>query len=62
MGNINENEAAYLSWFYSKKLDSEWEMKLTDKQKKKIMQDLQVKNQKELTLPELREQLFGKEE
>ena len=33
---MDENEAAYLSWFYSKKLDSEWNMELTDKQKKEL--------------------------
>ena len=33
---MDEQEAAYLSWFYSKRLDSEWEMKLTDKQKEEI--------------------------
>ena len=34
---MDENEAAYLSWFYSKKLDSEWDIaKMPDKQKKQL--------------------------
>ena len=33
---MDENEAAYLSWFYNKKMDSEWDMKPTEKQKKDL--------------------------
>lgn len=41
MGNIDESEAAYLSWFYSKKLDSEWDItKLPDKQKRELRDKL----------------------
>ena len=60
---MDESEAAYLSWFYSKEIDSEWEMQLTDKQKDKIIKTLKAREpEKEITLVELRERLFGKEE
>ncbi|MEK6879743.1 MAG: hypothetical protein AABY22_09060 [Nanoarchaeota archaeon] len=43
---MDENEAAYLSWFYSKRMDSEWEMKLTDKQKENLEKKLKEKNER----------------
>ena len=59
---MDEQEAGYLSWFYSTKLDSEWEMKLTDKQKEKVKKVLKGRKPEELiSLTELQDRLFGKD-